>query len=411
MKVSALEFRVADKFFAIEMSKVKHFFEIEDVMFLDFLPDFVEGIVRYNNYVYPLISLKKAWGIDDGVKEETAVAIVFKDKEYAILIDEIIKIDEMEKKENFLLEVFEENGKLIGNLNLEFLKDFKIPTFENRTEKFSGEKETNQGKNKESFLIFECNGEILGVDTSLVKKIEDYEKETLILNSMVVNVMPCEKIYKECEKKNILVLENEKVMALSIGDIVDICIVDKDDVTVSSESVFNRYFLFKSKEVKVFSNTYLKNAIEKHGVHIKKDKAKKFDEKIEVLLLNICSSRFAIKMSSVLDICEYDEASLNYANDNPFVRGIITTKEGATYILCFEKILKKEMKITEDAKIIILKNEKHLKALLVESIDDIIYVKNENILISNESDNIIGGMVVAEKEMVPLININWPREL
>jgi len=409
MRVAALEFRVADKYFAIEMSKVKHFFEVENIKKLDFLPPFVEGIVNYNNHVYPLISLKKAWNIDDGKKENTAVAIVFRDREYAIMIDEIIKIDELEKKENFLVEVFEENGKLIGNLNLDFLNDFKIPTFKNKTVKT----EEKRYANKESYLVFNCNGELLAVESRLVKKIEDYEKDIVVLNKMVVNVTASEKIYKECEKKNILILENDdnKITAFPVGDIVDILLVDKDEVTVSYEGVFNRFFLYKSKEVKVFSSNYLNKVISKYGSVIKKEKIKKFDEKIEVLLLNICGEKFAIRMKNVVDINEYDEASLNFANNNPHVKGIITTREGATYILSFEKILKKKPKITEDSKIVVIKDENVLKAILVDMIEDIIYVKNDDILIADESDNIIGGMVIHGREMIPLINTLWPKGL
>lgn len=407
MKVAALEFRVADKFFAIEMSRVKHFFEVENIIRLDFLPSFVEGIVNYNNYVYPLISLKKAWHIDDGKKEDTAVAIVFNNREYAILIDEIIKIDELDKKENFLVEVFEENGKLIGNLNLEFLDDYNIPTFKNRTEN----KERKKDVNKESFLLYECGGEILGIDTSVVKKIEDYENDSVVVNGMLVKLVLGEKIYKECEKRNILILEDEKVLAFPIGNIIDVHLIDKDEITLVRGDVFEKYFLFKSQEVKIFSKNYLKKLIDKFGAVVKKDKVKKFDEKIEVLLLNICGERFAIRMSSVADISEYNEASLNFANDNPHVKGIITTKEGATFILSFEKVLNKKPEITDDSKIIVIKDEKHLKAILVDGIDDIIYVKKENILLSDDNDGIIGGMVLKDKEMIPLINISWPKDL
>ena len=133
MKVPAIKFRVADKYFAIEMKNIKQFFEVEEILKLEGFPDFVLGITKYNKNVYPVISLKKAWGLG-GEDPSTAVAIVFKDKEYAVLIDEIIKIDELEKKEAFSLEVFEENGELIGNLNLDFLNDVNIPVFFNKNE-------------------------------------------------------------------------------------------------------------------------------------------------------------------------------------------------------------------------------------------------------------------------------------
>jgi len=407
MKVAALEFRVADRYFAIEMSKVKHFFEVENIKKLDFLPHFVEGIVNYNNYVYPLISLKKAWDINDETKEDIAVAIVCKNREYAILIDEIIRIDKFDKKENFLVDVFEGNGKLIGTLDLTFLNDPRIPTFINKAEKYEEEKNTDM----ESFLLFKCNDEILAIDVSLIKKIENYEKDTIIINGMVLNLISSGKIYKECEKTNVLVLENKKTMAFVIGEVIDICLIDKNEITNSFEGIFNRYFLYKNKEVRVFSVNYLNKLIKKYGAVIKKDNVKNFDEKIEVLLLNICGEKFAIRMKKIVDITEYDEASLNFANNNPHVKGIITTREGATCVLSFEKILKKEPKISEDSKIVVIKDNKHFKSLLVDSIDDIIYVKNENIMISKKSKNIVGGMVISEKGMFPLININWPKDL
>jgi len=408
MKVHALEFRVADKYFAIEMKKVHHFFEVENILKLDFLPDFVLGIVKYNNHIYPLISLKKAWNLEDNETSQTAVAIILENKEFAILIDEIIKIEELEKKENFSLEVFEEEGKLIGNLNLDFLQNIDIPTFHNKIQKITTKKLTN----KESFLLFKCNEEIIGIDTSLIKKVEDYEKEMIILNNMVLNITPFDKLYKKCEYSDILVLEKEKTIAIPIGNIIDIYLADKDDITVSNEDVFNKYFLYNSQEVKIFSNTYLENIIEKYGVHIKKEKTKKFDEKIEVLVLNICGEKFAIRMKNVIDITEYDESSLNYSNHIPHVKGIIITKEGATYILSFENILNKKPTISEDSKIIVLKNEGHLRAILVDNIEDIIYVKNENIILSDEDlDNIIGGMVIHENKMIPLINIHWPKDI
>jgi len=409
MKVAALEFRVSDKYFAIEMNKVKHFFEVEDIKKLPSLPEFVVGIVKYNNYVYPLISLKKAWGIEEE-DSDMGIAIVYKGKEYAVLIDEIIKIDELEKKENFLIEVFEENGKIIGNLSLDFLKDLHIPTFKNH---YIEKKDEIFNKENESFLFFKCNEEILGIETSIIKKVEEYQNsDIMILGESIVKVLDANKIYKKCEKENLIVLEDEKVAALPVGEIVDIHIIPKDKIMTSNEGVFNKYILYKGKDVKLFSTSYLKKFIAKYGVHIQKNNENKmYNEKTEVLVVNILGEKFAIRMKNITQIEEYEESHLTFANSNPYVKGIITTNEGATYILSFEKILGKKHIKNEESKIIVLKHHSDIKAIIVDEIEDLIYVDEENVIIANESENYIGGMIIYKDKLIPLLNINWPGSL
>jgi len=406
MKVSALEVRVGDKFFAIEMDKVKHFFDIENILKMPSLPNFVEGIVRYNNYVYPLISLKKAWNIEDNNLSNTAVAIVYEGLEYAVLIDEIVKVEELEKKENFLLEVFEEEGKLIGNLNLDFLKNVNIPTFNNLYVK----EVSKIDNDTESFLLFKCNDEILGIDTKVIKKVEDIvNRNTLIINDVVIKLFEFEKLYKECSYQSTIILEHEKVLGLLTGEIIDIYIVPKDKITISQHGIFNRFTIFNSQEVKIFSNSYLEKFVDKYGVHIPKEDKKLYDESTEVLILNIAGDKFAVRMENVVDIAEYNEGHLHFANDNPYVKGILTTKEGATFIISLEKLLNKEIKVDEETKIIVLKDNK-IKAMLVSKIEDLIHLKKEQVIVS-DSDNYIGGMVLLENEMIPLLNIKWPKDL
>jgi len=405
MKVSALEVRIADKCFAIEMDKVKHFFEVENVLKVPYLPDFVEGIVKYNHHVYPLISLKKVWGLQES-NPSTAVAIVMKDREYAILIDEVIKVEKLDKKETFLLEVFEEDGNLISNLNLNFLDDIEIPTFNNHIE----HKNISTSFNKDSFLLFECGDEILGVDTKYIKKIEDKQKETFILNNGVLKVLDFEKLYKKCDYNNVLILENQKVLAIGIDKVIDIYLIEKANIS-TSEGKFDKYFIYNQKEVKVFSNQYLEEIIDKYGMYIPKENKSKIIQKEEILVLNICNKEFAVRMKNVIDISDYDKTALQFANENPNVKGLATTKEGVTYIISFEHILNCEIKVSEDNKIIVLKNEEVLKALLVDEISDIVYVNKDNI-IEAKGDSIIGGMVILDDDkMIPLVNLKWPKDL
>jgi len=404
MKVSALEIKIADKCFAIEMSKVKHFFEVEEVFKVPSLPECVEGIVHYNNYVYPLISLKSEWGLKE-TYPSTAVVVIMDNKEYAVLIDEVLKIDKLEKKETFLLDVFEENGELISHLNLDFLKDKNIPTFNNT----SVQKKVSKSKDKESFLLFRCEDEILAIDTKYIKKVEDKKGDSFILNNAVLNLIPFEKIYKKCEYNSVLVLENEQTLAIGIDEIIDIYFVEKENMTLSYGK-FDKYFIYNQKEVKAFSEAFLDKVINQYGVHTPKAKVKNFSQKEEILILNICNKEFAVRMKNVKDIVEYSKATLKFSDENPYVKGLATTKEGLTYIVSFEKVLGCEITQSEDNKLVVLKSEEVLKALLIEDIKDIVYVNKENI-IEADGDSIVGGMVLLDDKMIPLVNLKWPKDL
>jgi chemotaxis signal transduction protein len=352
-----------------------------------------------------LISLKKAWGIDED-DSNTAVAMVFEDREYAILIDEIIKIDELEKKENFLIEVFEENGEIIGNLNLDFLKDVEIPVFNNNVKK---EEKRGNIEEKESFLLFKCNNELLGIDTQILRKVEDYNgKDVFLLNNAVITLLPFSKIYKDCPMKSVLILEKEKTLGMTVDEIIDVALVDKNEI-VKASGMFDRYFLYNGKEVKIFNSEYLQTKIEKYGVVLPKENKKEFADKEEILILDIAGEKFAVKMSNILEIVDFDETYFNFTNENPHVKGILTTKEGATFIISLEKVLGKKIQTDEDSKIIVLKNGS-LKAILVSKIEDLVYVEKEKIIDSKNS-TYIGGVVICNNEMIPLFNLNWPEGL
>jgi chemotaxis signal transduction protein len=402
MKVPALKFRVGDKVFAIEMKNIKQFFEVEEILKVKGLPPCVLGITKYNKNVYPLISLKKAWKLG-GEDSSTAVAIVFKDKEYAILIDEIIKIEEFEKKETFSIEVFEENGELIGNLNLDFLENMNIPTFKNV---YSEEKK--EFKKYKNFLLFKCNEEIIGFDVRFLKKVEEYNgKNIFVLNKFAIPLVPFKKIYKDCEAKNIVFLEDKKVMGIVVDEIIDIVMVEEDEIVRSEEGIFNAFFVYDKNEVKVFNNAYLEMKIEKYGVQYIEKEEKESINKKEVLIVEICGEKFGIEMKNVLEISDYKKSLLHIADENPYVKGIVTTREGALYLISLEDLLEREFDESE-AKVIVVKSEP-LRAFLIERIDDLIYVDEDKIVYS-KSPTYIGG-VILNKEMIPLLNINFPKDI
>ncbi len=409
MKVPVVKIRVDDKFFAIELTNVKHFFEPESIIKVASLPDFVKGIVKYNNHVYPLISIKQAWGLENNEDSRTALAIIFNNKEYAILIDEIIKIDALEKKENFMFEVFEENGNLIGHLNLDFLENIDIPTFKNSYE----QKNLNlTNRFSSSFLLFRCGQEILGIDTALIKKAEEqHNSDTVMLNDTVINIASLDKLYKTCTNNSILILEDNKLLALSVGEIIDIAIIKNNTISTAQNGLFDRFFIYNAHEVKVFSNAILKQFIDEHGVHSVYSANKEFDEKIEVLILDIGSKQIAIRMENVVEIEDCKISQTSFSGINGYIKGMVDTREGVTTVLSLENFLQEKLDNRDELKIVVLKHKNKAKALLINEINDLVYVDKKNIVVSNSNDSFIGGVVILDNKMIPLLNLDWPVNL
>jgi chemotaxis signal transduction protein len=114
-----LEFKINDNLFTIEMKYIKTLFEVEKLKKVYALPKYVIGLVEHNHQIYPLISLNEAWyNKEDSWKNKNAFVLVLENEEFAILVDEIVKITEANKSENEFLEVFKDKDEIINLINI-----------------------------------------------------------------------------------------------------------------------------------------------------------------------------------------------------------------------------------------------------------------------------------------------------
>jgi len=403
---SVLEFRIDENYFAIEMKYVKTLFEIEKVKKIPALPDYVLGLVEHNNQVYPLISLKKAWyKKDDNWKNKNAFVLVLRNGEFAILIDEIIKITDAQKTENEFLEIYKDNDELIGSLDLNFLKSLKLPTFQNKKINYFKNLKISSDNN---YLLFFLGDKIYGIDTNLIKKTEDIvaDDEIVKIDKQIVKVLKLKEILNtDAKESNLIILKNnKKILGLNVGDIIDIKGVNKEDIFTANAKMFNKFFIYKDKEVKVFNNEFLKELIDKEGVS-EKEENKRVSKKIALLLFKIGNEKFAVRMKYVADLKDIEDVVICHTYSNDIIKGLISTKFGAVYLISYENILNDSA--INPTKILILKNEV-AKALLIDEILDLISVDEEKIILTNSNDYFIGGEVLLDNEMISLINLNWP---
>jgi len=404
---SVLEFKINDHLFAIEMKFIKTLFEVENVKKIPALPDYILGLVEHNKQVYPLISLKKAWyKKDDDWKGKNAFVLVLHNGEFAILIDEIIKITDAKKTKHEFLEVYKDNDSIIGSLDLNFLKNLKLPTFKNKKIDHLKSIKVNLNNN---YLLFYLGDKIYGIDANLIKKTEDIvsDDEIVKVDKQIIKVLKLKKLLKvDTDESNLILLKyNKKILGLNIGDIIDIQGIDESEIFKTQGEVFNKFFLYKDKEVKIFNDEFLKKLIEKEGISEKEEK-KRLSKKIDLLLFKVGNEKFAVRMKNVADIKEMEDVNISKIYSSDFIEGIISTKLGALFLISYEKLLNTK---TNPSKILVLKGE-NPKALLIDEILDLISIDEETIILTNSNDYFIGGVVLIGDDMVNLINLNWPRK-
>jgi len=406
MKETVLEFKIGDKKFGIPTKFVKNLFEIENVKKVYGMPEYVVGLVKNNYHVYPLISLNKIWHINknNNFLGKSAIVIVF-DFEFAIVVDEVIKISYAEKKGNKIFEVYEDNGEIVGKLDVEFLKSIKLPHFQN---KYKIKKIT---KNTKKYLIFK-NEEIYGIDVEKIKKIEEKEKDYIEILNLPVYITPFgEFVEKNNFDKSVIVIEkNKKFLALGVEEVFDIEEIEKNEIVTLSNNIFKETFFFNGNTVKVLNNDFLDELIENKGVLISKSNQEKiFSTKTSILIVNIAGEKFAVEMKNIEEIKESEDIHPNTVSiANEFIKGIVTTKTGAHYLISFEKIIGKEIDInSEDCRIIVLKSKENKKAILISGIEDLITIEKENIIYSSNREFFIQGVICIEEEIIPLLNSEW----
>jgi len=407
MKEAVLEFRIGDKKFGIPTKFIKNLFEIENVKKVYGMPKYVVGLVENNKHIYPLVSLNKIWNIseDNSFKGKSAIVIVF-NFDLAIVVDEILKISSAEKKGNEIFEVYEDEGEIVGKLDLEFLKDIKLPHFQNRYEVKKSKKDTKK------YLIFK-NEEVYVIDVEKVKKIDEKEKEYIEILNLPVYIEPFGKLIekKDFEKSVIVVEKDKKFLALGVEEILGIEEVEKNEIVYLSNAIFKETFFLNGKTIKVLNNKFLDEKIENHGVVIAKTKKEKtFSTKKSILIVNIAGERFAIDMEDIDEIkeCKDIHPNTTVSVENEFIKGIVTTKSGAHYLISFEKIIGRNIDMNnEDCRVIVLKSKENKKAILISNIEDLITIEKENIIYSSNKEFFIQGAVCIDNDIVTLLNSEW----
>ncbi|EDP73732.1 chemotaxis protein CheW, partial [Hydrogenivirga sp. 128-5-R1-1] len=366
---------------------------------------------------------------------KTAITVSVYDNQYSLVVDEIIKIQEIENtgSSSDVVNFYKVQDKVLEEITPEFLKlKIKVPSFKQLSTAQKGRKIKEEKNDEEkTFIIFTLGNKPFAINTDYLKKVEyidnlegniAFENEWIegvyLVKGTPVKTGNLKKLFgiNDGKEENLLILEKEnKSLGIKVDDIVDIYSIKKDHINegTNENNILKDFFVYDKKVVSVLSEKFLDEAISKYSLKYNKtdgvDKTQHTKHKeIDILIINILGEKFAIKMEDVAEVLEYDDVNIsNYPTENKFIKGLAAYKNQSFFLVSFEEVFNKEINIDENVRIILIeKNGKYI-GILASDIEDIVSVPEENIAQLDNNKTIIGGNVILDKEIVNLLNINW----
>ncbi len=438
MKVSLLEFKVNDHSFGIKTEHVKNVFDIELVKPVPSMPDYIAGLTKNANTVSLLVCFGKLVGLTDRCEDplgKFAILVDINGKYYALVVDEIVKIQEVETEEdnNEPVKFYNLKGEVIEEITPAFLKQkIKVPPLENENKKKSEKNSNNSNQKEENFLIFLLNDKKLSIKTDLIDRVEhvealkngvdiknkDWIESVVLIKDEVIKIGNLKKLLNWEEDKSkgetlIIVGSDRENIGFLVDDILDTVSIKESDIekNLDANDIFENYFVYNKSVVPILSEKFIKEIISKNAVQHGKKEKKETDtqtlSKKDFLIFNILGERFAVSMEEVEEVMDFEGLNISpYITENPFVKGILALKNKSVFLISLEKIFNKNFDKNSELSVLVLNQNGIEVALLISKIEKIETVPDRNIFKLEASKELIRGSIITKDgELISLLNI------
>ncbi len=437
MKINLLEFTVGDSLFGIRTEYVKYIFDIENIKPSPLMPEYVAGFTTQGKYVYPLICMDMLLGLSkdcSNVIGKTAIVVDVYGKRFALVVDDIRKIQEIEETEegNDIVNFYNLRGQIIEEITPVYLsRRIKLPPLKQKVLLSNLENKSTEKEEERSFIIFKLSDKTFGIDTEFVKKAEYLEnlkkfitrgdswvEGVFLIKDTPVKAIDLKKVINLEGNlgENLLIVEREnKNVGLIVDEIIDIYSVLKSEINtgVNAEDIFYEFLVVDKKVIPVLSQQFINQIIEKYSLvtsESKKENSLDKKESIDILVFKIGNEIFGIKMKNICEVLEGSDAHIsNYPSENQLIRGLIARERESFFLISFEKLLGQNIDLnSEDTKILVIKENNIKFALLVSEVIDIQSVYESDLAEFEGDESFIEGLVVLKnKELINLINPLW----
>ncbi|WP_457642692.1 chemotaxis protein CheW [Persephonella sp.] len=436
-KINILEFNVGELLFGLRTEYIKNIFDIENIKKAPLMPDYVAGITTHGKHIYPLICTEKLLELSDSCEQltgKTAIAVEIDGNTYALAVDEIRKIQEIEKtgSEDDVINFYNLKGEVLEEITPKFLKaKIKLPPF--RQELLTGlieEEKEKRKEDEEGFLVFKLEDKLFALKTDFVKKVEYIEnlKKTItaddswiegvfLVKNTPVKTGNLKRLFSLGEETGeyLIILEKDGMLfGLTADDIIDIVSIKKTQINTGTDrkSILPDFFVYSKEIIPVLSDSFIEETLREHSLKVvyTEEKQTRQTKQVEILLFKIGDEKLGIKMENVDEVKEYKEVHIsNYPTEVKAVKGLIATNRESMFLISYEEFLNQKIDTdSEDTKIMIIKEGELKIALLISDIEDILVVPEENLALIEDKKSFLEGTVMGKNgELINIINPAW----
>ncbi len=436
MKINILEFSIDNNLFGIRTEYVKNIFDIENIKRVPLAPDYMAGVTTHGKHIYPLICIEKLLEISSNCNNpvgKTAITINIDGKHYSIIVDEIHKIQEIEKtnQEDDVINFYNLQGKVLEEITPQFLKrKIKVPPLnQNIPNTLFKDKNLEKKEDEINFLIFKIGSKYIGINAQFIKKVEyledlhktpterkDWIESVYLVKDTPVKSGNLKKLLKieEGQEEFLIILEKDKkLFGLLADEILDIYTIKKSQLNKGKDevSILKDFVVYNKQLIPILSENFIQKILEEHSLETSKTESTntKNKKEIDILIFSIGQEKLGIKMENVHEVIEYEDVHIsNYPTEIKEIKGLIATGKESLFLLSFEEYLNQKINPEENSKILIIQDKNIKIALLISDIEDIMQIPQENLAETDSEETFIKGIAIDKKGyLINLINPKW----
>jgi chemotaxis signal transduction protein len=427
MKASVLEFRLGEDTFCFNTKDIEYVFELERYTKIAKLNSAVLGIVKYNKDVMPLVDTLQLYSSKPlDMKTPKSVVVIHNSDGalFGMMVDEILEIEELDivhpsvdiNSKDMVINHYRDKEKIVNEIYpLPLLKKNNIVAMQYKND-FRVVQE-DKVKEKDDYLLFRIEKEYFAIASKYVKEVVENNTDPFYLRDETVallgaialrnEVIAVANLNKNTQSEFIVIVEKDgKKVAFFVDEVYDIeefLEAKIEKLNIERESV-NAFYNFNTKVVGLLNLDYFIDTID--GESREQESLEEVHEKEEFLLFYMGDEKFAISMEVVRQVTESELLSKTDSSS-------IISDERIKFITTWNKTAVSVADISsyfgimfceENTQTIFIEADGKSAAFLVSDVDDIVYLRNDEVKRVQEDGSIMGGSVVVDNEVLMCIN-------
>ena len=438
MEVSVIEYKIDGELYCFSTKNIAYVFELEDFTEINGFHESVLGIVKYNNDTMPLIDTSLLFGKQKMKLEGEKSVIVLQEEDtkykYGILVDKIIKLEEVQKielsidlnnNERVVNHYKNEDEKLVNEVfPLPLLKKYHIPAM-SPLDKNSQDLSTMQQNSTtiNNYLIVQIKDGLYAIKTDYIQEVVENEFEMFELPQKIKDIKGAISLrnriipiidFVTSQKSDIVIIQHSSnKLALEVDTIhgIEDFHIDKIDHLYDKTTPIKAFYSYNNKVIAIINPFYFFNKLNIKKIKNKLNKLNiSTTHKKEFLVFQIEDKKYTIPMEHIRQVVEIDELAKTHSSAigaKNYVEFIATWQQQAISIIKLDSFLHITTRENDIQVIVIEKNNKYV-AIIVNNIENIIYINQTNISqVNDDVNSIFSGAVLHDEETIAILNSNY----